>query len=207
MIFSILVPAFLLSLSACLDNIVIGVAYGMKKTKIPFYSNLLIAIITSFGTLISMMFGKLIATIIPMYISQALGAAMIILIGIYFILDYAIKNKRGKTPIHEAIGDIESTQQNLCYIQDQCCSPQKINFKETIMLAFALTINNLGIGVSASLAGVNIAATVTLTFIISILTIVLGVAMGFNIIGRIFGKYASLVSGILMVILGFVELF
>ena len=82
MVLSILLPAFLLSLSACLDNIVIGIAYGMKKTKIPFYSNLLIAVVTSLGTLVSMMFGKLIATIIPMYISKALGAVMIILIGI-----------------------------------------------------------------------------------------------------------------------------
>lgn len=209
MVLSILLPAFLLSLSACLDNIVIGIAYGMKKTKIPFCSNLLIAVVTSLGTLVSMMFGKLIATIIPMYISKALGAVMIILIGIYFILDYVIKkrNEKNPVPVNEAVCDDSSATQDLCGVQNLCCLPKKINFKETIMLAFALTINNLGIGISASLAGVNIAATVALTFIISILTIVIGVSMGFNIIGRLFGKYASVVSGILMVVLGFVELF
>lgn len=205
-IYSILIPAFLLSLSACLDNIVVGIAYGMKKVKIGLGSNLLIAIITSCGTLISMLFGRLIAKIIPVFIAQALGAAMIILIGLYFILEYFIKkNRKDNTSMDEIVDDIVETTD--CDQIKSCCNSQRIGIRETIMLSFALTINNLGIGISASLAGVNIVATVILTFVISILTIILGVMMGYNVIGRLFGKYASLVSGILMIILGVVEIF
>ncbi|MBP0979187.1 MAG: manganese efflux pump [Oscillospiraceae bacterium] len=202
--FSVLISAFLLSLSSCLDNIVVGIAYGMKKTKINFIYNLLIAIITSCGTLISMLSGRLIATIIPVSVAQGLGAAMIIIIGIYFILEYFIKKNRDNNLDNEL--DIIKSQNNCCEIKQNNCE-KSISLKETIMLAFALTINNLGIGISASLAGVSIIATVILTFIISILTIILGISMGYNVIGRLFGKFASLVSGILMIILGIIEFF
>lgn len=201
---AILFSAFLLSLSSCLDNIVVGVAYGMKKTKIRFFNNLIIAIITSFGTLVSMLFGRLIATIIPVDIAQGLGAAMIILIGIYFLLDYLIKRNRESSEINELDIIREANDCNKC--RRQGCE-KIIGVRETVMLAFALTINNLGIGISASLAGVNIIATVVLTFILSLLTIIIGVAMGYNVIGRLFGRYATLVSGILMIILGIIEFF
>lgn len=198
---AILISAFLLSLSACLDNIVVGIAYGMKRTKIGLGSNLLIAIITSCGTLVSMLFGRLIATVLPVTIAQNLGASMIILIGIYFILEYCInKNKNDANSLPDIV------KEDICCNNNTNICDIKIGLRETIMLAFALTINNLGIGISASLAGVNIAATVILTFLISLITIILGVAMGYNVIGRICGKYAGLVSGILMIILGIFEI-
>lgn len=198
---AILISAFLLSLSACLDNIVVGIAYGMKRTKISLGSNLLIAIITSCGTLVSMLFGRLIATVLPVTIAQNLGASMIILIGIYFILEYLInKNKNDANSLPDIV------KEDICCNNNTNICDRKIGLRETIMLAFALTINNLGIGISASLAGVNIAATVILTFLISLITIILGVAMGYNVIGRICGKYAGLVSGILMIILGIFEI-
>ncbi len=198
---AILISAFLLSLSACLDNIVVGIAYGMKRTKIGLGSNLLIAIITSCGTLISMLFGRLIATVLPVTIAQNLGASMIILIGIYFILEYCInKNKNNANSLPDIV------KEDICCNNNTNICDRKIGLRETIMLAFALTINNLGIGISASLAGVNISATVILTFLISLITIILGVAMGYNVIGRICGKYAGLVSGILMIILGIFEI-
>lgn len=201
---TVLVSAFLLSLSSCLDNIVVGIAYGMKKTRINFIYNLLIAIITSCGTLISMLSGRLIATVIPVSVAQGLGAAMIILIGIYFILEYFIKRNRYDSSSPDELEIIKS--ENCCEKKQSCCE-KSISLRETIMLAFALTINNLGIGISASLAGVSIVATVLLTFVISILTIILGISMGYNVIGRLFGKFASLVSGILMIILGIIEFF
>lgn len=201
---SILIPAFLLSFSACLDNVVVGIAYGMKKIKIGFLQNLIIAIVSSTGTLLSMMFGQLLARFIPISICSALGATMIILIGIYFILDYIISNK--KNYICNKCQDIIDCK--ICIDNELAVKTcNSISIKESIMLAFALTINNLGIGISASLTGINIPITVLLTFILSLLTIYCGTLIGNNIIGRILGRFASLASGTLMIILGIIELF
>ena len=214
MISAIFLPAFLLSFSSCLDNIVIGVAYGMKKTAIPFTSNLIIAIISSLGTLISMLFGKLLSSYISVYLSKAIGSSMIIIIGIYFILECFIKMNMCENSIDKVmINNIdESDEHDIAYhnknLNHKCPYKQnKMSIRESLILAFALTINNLGLGLSASLSGVNINLTVLLTFIISLITIVIGVSMGRNFIGRLLGRFASLASGILMLILGIIELF
>ena len=47
-----------LALSSNLDNIGVGLAYGTRKVRLPFLSNLIVAVITSCGTLITMLLGK-----------------------------------------------------------------------------------------------------------------------------------------------------
>ncbi|MDQ0199911.1 manganese efflux pump MntP [Neobacillus ginsengisoli] len=82
-----------------------------------------------------------------------------------------------------------------------------IDMKEAFILALGLTFNNLGTGIAASITGVNIFFTVIATFFISILTIILGESIGKNVLGRFFGKYAPLIAGVLLIILGFIEMF
>ncbi len=43
------------------------------------------------------------------------------------------------------------------------------------------------------------------TFILSILAIIVGVAAGNHVLGKILGKYAPLFSGILLILLGIIE--
>ena len=81
-----------------------------------------------------------------------------------------------------------------------------INIKEALIIAFELTFNNLGTGLAASITGVNIQITVISTFILSVLTIIFGEAIGNHVLGEIFGKYAPLFSGILLIIFGVIEL-
>ena len=80
-----------------------------------------------------------------------------------------------------------------------------INIKEALLVAFGLTFNNLGTGVAASITGVSIQFTVISTFILSILTIIFGEAIGNHVLGKFLGKYAPLISGILLIILGIIE--
>ncbi len=80
-----------------------------------------------------------------------------------------------------------------------------INIKEALIVALGLTFNNLGTGVAASITGVNIQLTVISTFVLSILTIIFGVAIGNHVLGDILGKYAALFSGVLLIILGIIE--
>ena len=82
-----------------------------------------------------------------------------------------------------------------------------INIKEALIVAFGLTFNNLGTGIAASITGVNIQFTVIFTFILSILTIIIGEVVGNHVLGKLFGKYAPLISGILLIILGIIEFF
>ncbi|WP_242846022.1 manganese efflux pump [Clostridium novyi] len=82
-----------------------------------------------------------------------------------------------------------------------------IDLKESLALALALTINNFGLGLGASIAGLNIVLTVLFTFLSSVLTIKLGEVTGKKYLSKVFGKYASLISSIIIIIIGLYELF
>ncbi len=50
--------ALLIALSCNLDNVGVGISYGARGIKIPFVTNLFIALITGTGTLLAMVLGK-----------------------------------------------------------------------------------------------------------------------------------------------------
>lgn len=202
---TLILSALLFSTSSNLDNIVVGIAYGIKKIKIGLIANILIAAVTATGTFLSMSVGAYISTFLPNYIANGLGAIVIIFLGIYFVAQSIIKLQNNNKSTELALKDISDM---IDYAEkSDLDNSGDINIKEAFLIAFGLTFNNLGTGVAASVTGVNIQFTVISTFILSILTIILGECIGNNIFGRLLGKYAPLISGILLIILGIIEFF
>lgn len=183
----LILSAFIFSLSSNIDNLVIGISYGIKNEKISMLSNIIIAIVSALGTYISMEFGKFICKFISNDISNLFGAITLILMGVYFVIQSIIAKKKG--------GKKDSKKVT------------KLNLKDTFLLALALAANNLGVGVAASVTGLGVKWVVIFTFITSILTISIGQELGDHVIGKIIGKYDSLISGVLLIILGFIEIF
>lgn len=201
----LILPALLFSLSSNLDNIVIGIAYGIKKIKIGSIANLIIAIITSSGTLLSMLIGSYIAKLLSYSMANCLGASIIVMLGIYFVAQSVIKilnNTKSKKLALKNIDDMIEYAE----ISDLDKSGN-INIKEALLVSFGLTFNNLGTGVAASITGISVQLTVIFTFILSIVLIIFGEALGSHIFGKVLGKYAPLFSGILLIILGVIEFF
>lgn len=200
---ALLLSALLYSLSANLDNIIIGIAYGIKNIKIGISKILLISIITSLGTLISMIIGKTISNFLPLSITNILGGLIIIMLGLYFLLQSIInlikKTKVKKSSINnisEAIEYAKSSDKD---------NSGDLDCKEACIVAIGLMINNLGTGLAASITGVNIEFTVLFTFILSMFLLLLGHTIGNNVIGKVCGKYAPLLSGLLLIVLGIIE--
>jgi putative Mn2+ efflux pump MntP len=67
-----------MAISCNLDNIGIGIAYGARGVSIPFGSNLLIAAITTCGTLLSVMMGQSIHMFFKPDVAKYSGSALII---------------------------------------------------------------------------------------------------------------------------------
>jgi putative sporulation protein YtaF len=203
MTMALILTALLFSLSSNLDNVVVGIAYGIKKIKIGIIANLIIAVVTSTGTFLAMSFGAYITKFLPNSVANDLGALAITILGVYFVTQSIIKLNRTTSSKELALKDINDMIE---YAEkSDLDSSGDINMKEAIIVAFGLTFNNLGTGVVASITGVSIFFTVIATFILSILTIIFGEAVGNNVLGKFFGKYAPLISGILLIILGIIE--
>ncbi len=82
-----------------------------------------------------------------------------------------------------------------------------IDVKESIAIAFGLTINNLGSGVGAGLSGLNVAFTTVLTFLFSVLAVISGYFLGDRCTTKLTGVWAGVASGCLMILLGVYEYF
>ncbi|WP_315081296.1 sporulation membrane protein YtaF [uncultured Clostridium sp.] len=194
--------ALMLSASSNLDTLTVAISYGMYKIKIPFISNLLIAIITTVGTFLSMEFGSLLENLIPSYLTDMIGGLILVLIGAWFLKDALrdiMKNKKQSNNSEDVL-----LNDNLWADKD---NSGDISIKETFSLALALTINNLGVGIAASITGVSIFYSTLFTFIITILSVSCGTWIGKSMFGKLFGKYASIISSILLIILGTYESF
>jgi putative sporulation protein YtaF len=200
---TLILSALLFSLSSNIDNVVVGTAYGIKKIKIGITANLLIAFITSTCTFLSMSVGKYISKFLSHSVANSLGAWAIIILGTYFVTQSIIKLISNTKPKELALKDIVDMIE---YAEkSDLDNSGDINMKEAILVAFGLTFNNLGTGVAASITGVSIHITVITTFIFSILTIIFGEAVGNHILGKFLGKFAPLISGILLIMLGIIE--
>lgn len=152
-----------------------------------------------------MYLGAYIAKFFSVSFANKLGASIIIILGLYFIFQFVFKSINKNTSKELALKDINDM---IGYAEASDLDKSgDISIKEAIFIAFGLTFNNLGTGIAASITAVNIKITVIFTFILSFITIILGELIGTNIFGKVVGKYAPLFSGILLFILGVIELF
>jgi putative sporulation protein YtaF len=169
-----LIFALLFAFSANIDNFTVGIAYGIKKIRIGLLSNLLIALVTATGTFVSMAAGLAVSRILTPTIANAVGSIILIMIGFWIIKDFFMKKKRPEMQ--------KQKETHLTSCGQILSEPEKadsdhsgsIDLKESLILACALTINNFGLGIGASITGLNIYATVICTFLFSIISIALG---------------------------------
>lgn len=200
----IMLSVILFAISSSLDNLVIGTAYGLKKIKIRLTSNIIIAIITSLGTFLAMYLGEYITEFLPVSIADSLGAVVILLVGVYFVVQSGINHIRDKKATEVALKDIDAMVE---YADESDLNKSgSIEIKEAILVSIGLSVNNLGSGIAASLTGLPIYTTVITTFIFSIITIIVGQYLGSSLLGRFFGRYSPMISGVLLVLLGIAEL-
>ncbi|MGL4990841.1 MAG: sporulation membrane protein YtaF [Sarcina sp.] len=199
-----LIPIILFVFSASIDSFVVAFAYGSRNIKIGIASNFLIAAVTAIGTFLSMLVGKLFIDKIPLNIANLIGAFILFLLGIYFIVDYK-KSKYIKKPeefcegkqCHKAIlkfPEVADTNNS-----------GNIEVSESIALATALTLNNISLGIAASITGLDIYLTTLVTFVISILFIWLGFFLSKHTLNKFIADKGSLISGIIILILALIE--
>lgn len=197
-----ILSSLLFCISANMDNAVIGIAYGTKKIKIQTFPILCIALSTSIITFLSMFIGKFLLCFISLQLANQLGAILLMLLGFY----YMIQNYHSPTNRKIPLVGFKNSQDLLTYAsQTDKDHSQCIDFKEAIAVSLSLALNDMGIGIIASAAGMNIALITFFTFICSLLFLYVGIFLGKHLLGNFLGKYASLFSGLLLILLGIIE--
>ena len=175
-----LISTLLFTISANLDNIPIGIFFAINNNKLKIFDLIEISFFTSIFTFIIMLIGNIIAKILPIEFSNQIGAYIIIIIGVYGIIKEIFKKNK---------------------IQEN--NKTFISKFQTIIL---LSINNLALGINASITGINCLPSSIFTFIFSFIFLYIGSFIGKKINYNLISDISNYLSYIIILILGIVEL-
>lgn len=169
-----------------MDSLVVGLSYGMKKIPIRWLANVLVGLISFVGTMFSMLLGKRLLTVIPVSFANLSGGILIILIGAAGLLRFVID--RQSDPEGETAAPV-------------------LTIRETFLLGVGLTVNNIGLGVGASITGFPLLLTALCSLLCSLVFLYAGNRIGFTRLPRRFEKFAEPAADVLMILLGLSEIF
>lgn len=187
-----LFPSLLFGVSASLDALLVGISYGIRKVHISLRQNLLISTITLLGTCLSVGLGHLLIPLLPVVISRYGGSLVLLLFGFWYIIRWIFS-------LLSPCREVTSTASKAL--------ADTLSLGETLGLGFGLSLNNMGIGFSASIAGLQLAPAAAATFLCSLVLLFFGNHLGKSRFLCFFRQAADPVSGLLLVLLALMQLF
>jgi putative sporulation protein YtaF len=190
-----------IALANNLDNIGVRIAYSIRGIKITTAKNLWISVITFIISSLAAFSGSFISKMLNKNTASIISMVLLIIIGLWIIIEpYTHKNKKESDDI-----DIKNSN-----IYDILVNPEKadkdksndIDFKEATFLGIALSINNVGGGLSAGMIGLNAFFVGFFSAVISFLALFAG-----NYITDFFKRWnlekrATILSGLILILIG-----
>lgn len=230
-----ILSALLLAIAVNVDNFAVGIAYGIKKIRIGWLTNLFIGLISAIGTYLALSVGNDIENYFSANIANALGSFILIAVGIWSIWK-TLKRQRRKVKMRQEMSVLVAAGSNRAmsdsyyknsseefsqeFFQEFSYEkflehPEKadvdrsgyIDVQESIALAFGLTLNNLGSGLGGGISNLNVPITTFLVLLFSLLGISGGYFLSDRLIPKISGFWAGILSASLVIITGVYEYF
>ena len=181
--FSAILAGLLFSMACNLDTVLLSVGYAIKGIRLTFGGSIVIAAITTAITWASLALGSLAAGVLDGGLSDLLGGLVLVGIGAWFLLDYLRHMGKSETD----------------------APPPECGPWAWVSLAAALAVNNAGVGVAAGVSGLSPLLASGCNFVVTLAFLPLGRALGAGVLGKLLGKYALPLSGVLLIILGLWE--
>ena len=196
------------AISSSIDNLGVGMSYGVRNIRIGLISNLLVAVICFVFSEAGISFGKWISIIMPGVLPILVGAFLLFIIGIRIILLSAPRKK--ETAPDETMTTLPSPQNITAILEHpeiiDTDRSGEIGLGEAFFLGIALSANALTNGLGAGLLGFSPLAISLTAAIGSFITVWLGVYIGkkmadVQIGSYTLGQFGTIISGIILLII------
>lgn len=203
-----------LTITSSIDNLGVGLSYGIRHIRISLLSNVFIAGICFLFSMCGIYFGIWISNVLPGILPLVLGSIILIIIGLRIML-LAVPRKK-QTPKKT---DQTNNKSFKSIMKDPTSADlddsKSIGFLESILLGIALSANALTNGVGAGLLGFSPILISILAAAGSFITVWAGVFFGIKLarvrIGKFtVGQFGTLISGgllLLVALIVFLDLF
>ncbi|MCI8418138.1 MAG: hypothetical protein HFI33_11720 [Lachnospiraceae bacterium] len=218
-----IVSSLLFGFSSSIDALLVGLSCGIRQQRFRPGQQLFISLITLAGTLLSLLLGEKISLLIPEAAAQLAGSAILIFLGLYYLWKGSLAWKETVLPIsgisscdcnvksppapllqEHALPKSDSLPKESPLSKD---ASTPLTCKEAALLGAALSVNNIGMGVGASITGLKLLPTCGFTLGFSLLFLYLGNRLGHTRRLNASGPLADGLSGLLLLSLGIYELF
>lgn len=174
-----IVAVILLGLATNLDNLCVGLAYGLGKKKITFGYNLLIALFSFVFTLICSYPTSLAADMGSL--PNLIGGALLIVFGVFSLLP-VIRKKEDAPQVRE------------------------INFRQFCILGSAMAVNCIPAAIGVGMSGMAPLPASISVCAFSCILVGMGNHIGLKAAGRFNCDALTVISAVLMMVLGLLEL-
>lgn len=203
--------AFFIAFAVNLDNLGVGIAYGIRNINISHSANVIIAATSFVTTWLSSQAGKTFSVYSSPKAAVIAGAALLFSMGLWICVQPLIDALKKQQPLMDLqlfgtkiyIGPAEILRHpekvDIDTSKDICC-------REALLLGFALSINATAGGFAVGTSGLSPLEESALVSVFSFLTISLGRYWGQKYASEIAGKYATAISGVLLMITGLCQL-
>ena len=178
-----LAAALLFSAACNFDTVILAMGWAVRGVRPSPAHTLVIAGLTTLITWLSLVLGRGAAVSLGSSFAGALGGLVLAGIGLWFVLDWLRRAGGGGEP-----GGGAAT------------------LWECVCLAAALAVNNAGVGAAAGVSGLNPHWAALGNFLATLAALALGYRLGAGPAGRLLGKYALPLSGLLLILLGVWEM-
>jgi putative Mn2+ efflux pump MntP len=187
--------AVLIAAVSNLDNLAVGVAFGMRDTRIAAAPNLVTAAVTMAATAGAMTSGRALSGALPPSFAAALGASIIGAIGVWTVL---ASLRAVRMPAGLAERGLGRRRDVRYALSDEVGRDEAISLRGALVLGVALAVNNAAAGVGAGVAGVPPVATTLLAGALSLIAVGGGSRFGLSVGRLVGGSRASLISGLIL---------
>ncbi len=195
-----------IALSNNVDNITARIAYSIKGIQISLPINIYISVITFIISGLAAYSGTTVSNFLSQKTTSIIAMILLSAIGLWMIFEPYIKGSKHNTG-DNPVGPAQAKPVGIIEIMIE---PEKadmdgslhIDFKEATFLGIALSINNIGGGLSAGMIGINAVTMGFLSAVVNFIALWAG-----NYIAEFFMRYnlhrkAGFLGGIVMIAIG-----
>ncbi|HAM51120.1 MAG TPA: sporulation membrane protein YtaF [Nitrospiraceae bacterium] len=193
---------FFIALTNNVDNVGVRIAYSIRGIKIGTLINGWISVITFVISTFAAFSGTMISGVLSKQLSSVIAMLLLTAIGLWMILEPYVRRKKN--------GSEESDREDKKNVYHVILKPEDadmdnskhIDFKEATLLGIAMSINNVGGGLSAGMIGLSAFWVGFLSAVLSFIALWAG-----NYIAEFFTRWnithkAAVVAGILLIAIG-----
>lgn len=203
-----MVANFFFALALSMDGLGMGLAYGLRKIQISFFPLLIICTSSGLAILFSMICGGMLGAFLEESVASVLGACILILVGLWIILQNYFLNLVGPRLCRIEAQRLELVLNILKEpVRADLNRSGEIDVREAVFLGIALAMDALGAGFGAALAGYSLLWTPILVAVVEFLMINLGLLVGGMLSLSDIKKPLTVIPGLIIVILGLAKLF